>query len=434
MIQNLARLAAAVAILIGPLLILGAGGAAAEEDEAPYNVIAFANAPGMITIVWEHSGDGVYWFVLEQESPYGFVEMDADKRIWSVPNLQPNRTYSYRVCAVYTYHRVCSDEDGVGWASATTFPPESAGAPPAAPAAPAPGGQSSIPALPTDATSFESVNYSGHFMRHRNSLGELTTVNSDLDRQDSTFVVRQGLSGAPNSVSFESVNYPGRFLRHQDFRLKLHTNDGANLFRQDATFVQRGAVCPGCAPGGMSFESVNAPGHFIRHANYELWIARNDGSDLFAKDATWRPGLKASFESINYPGHFMRHRNSLGELTRVSSDLDRADATFIVRPALNGSSISVSFESVNYPDHFLRHQNYRLKLHQNDGSELFRQDASFMQQGAECPGCPRGEMSFESANLPGHFIRHQNYELWLAKSDGSDLFAKDATWRQVGPR
>ena len=38
----------------------------------------------------------------------------------------------------------------------------------------------------------------------------------------------------------------------------------------------------------MSFEAVNVPGHFIRHQNFELWIARNDGTDLFQADATFR--------------------------------------------------------------------------------------------------------------------------------------------------
>jgi hypothetical protein len=90
----------------------------------------------------------------------------------------------------------------------------------------------------------------------------------------------------------------------------------------------------------------------------------------------------------------------------------------------------VSFESVNYPGHFLRHNFFRIKLHPNDGSDLFRQDASFK---PSLPG-PQGGVNFESVNVPGHFIRHQNFELWLAKNDGSDLFAQDANWRQVPPR
>lgn len=41
-------------------------------DEQPYGLAAYANAPQMVTIGWNHSGDGVYYFVLEQESPFTY--------------------------------------------------------------------------------------------------------------------------------------------------------------------------------------------------------------------------------------------------------------------------------------------------------------------------------------------------------------------------
>ena len=52
---------------------------------------------------------------------------------------------------------------------------------------------------------------------------------------DSSFYVRPGNSDA-NQVSFESVNFPGRFLRHAGFRLFLHPKDGSALFNADSTF------------------------------------------------------------------------------------------------------------------------------------------------------------------------------------------------------
>ena len=123
--------------------------------------------------------------------------------------------------------------------------------------------------------------------RHRNSLGELTPIVSALDRADATFIARAGL-GLEIAVSLESVNFPGHFLRHQDFRLKLHRNDGSDLFRNDATFMYNdGAAWEGNR--GVSLESVNFPGHFIRHFNFQLWLAQSDGSEVFGNDATWQP-------------------------------------------------------------------------------------------------------------------------------------------------
>jgi hypothetical protein len=78
----------------------------------------------------------------------------------------------------------------------------------------------------------------------------------------------------------------------------------------------------------------------------------------------------------------------------------------------------VSFESVNYRGQYLRHQNYRIKLSDDDGSDLFRQDATFVVRRG-LSGTP-GTVSFESVNVPGHFIRHQNFELWLANRDAGN--------------
>jgi hypothetical protein len=59
------------------------------------------------------------------------------------------------------------------------------------------------------------------------------------------------------------------------------------------------------------------------------------------------PDVVTSFESVNIPGYYLRHRFALGELTRIDNDLDRQDASFMVRPALSGTPGAVSFESVN---------------------------------------------------------------------------------------
>jgi len=99
------------------------------------------------------------------------------------------------------------------------------------------------------------------------------------------------------------------------------------------------------------------------------------------------PGERITLESFNHIGDFVRHRFSLGELTAINQAdrVDRQDATFIVRPGLNGArrqnpdhseDVAVSFESVNFPGSSLRHQDFRLKL-MNDNSPLFRDDASF---------------------------------------------------------
>jgi hypothetical protein len=49
--------------------------------------------------------------------------------------------------------------------------------------------------------------------------------------------------------------------------------------------------------------------------------------------------FRASLRSANFPDRFLRHQNFLGELIPISSDLDKADATFIIANALNGDPL-----------------------------------------------------------------------------------------------
>ena len=121
--MNPTRKTVLLAALVSALFPLASRPAAAA-GERPQIVHAFANAPGAITVNWSHSGSGVYWFVVEQESPSALGTVGPDYRTLTVTSLQPSRTYRYRVCAVYAFNRKCSDEDGVGLVAVTTMPPE----------------------------------------------------------------------------------------------------------------------------------------------------------------------------------------------------------------------------------------------------------------------------------------------------------------------
>ena len=62
---------------------------------------------------------------------------------------------------------------------------------------------------------------------------------SSLFLNDATWIVRDGLADDANSgVSFESVNYPGQYLRYQNLRIRIDPLDGSQLFREDATWYQ----------------------------------------------------------------------------------------------------------------------------------------------------------------------------------------------------
>ncbi|HLU30055.1 MAG TPA: AbfB domain-containing protein, partial [Glycomyces sp.] len=81
-----------------------------------------------------------------------------------------------------------------------------------------------------------------------------------------------------------------------------------------------------------------------------------------------------------------------------------ADSQFRITPGLAGPG-TVSLESANYPGHYLRHKNYECWVESDDGSSLFAQDASFHRRAGLADAA--GE-SFESVNFPGRHLRRQS--------------------------
>ncbi len=126
---------------------------------------------------------------------------------------------------------------------------------------------------------------------------------------------------------------------------------------------------------------------------------------------------------VTTPGfndRYIRHKGGLGYTEVVNSssdDLTRQDSSFWARPGLaNGSCYS--FESRNFPGEYLRHSSSRIHKDPNDGSDLFKADATFCARG----GLSGVGYSFEAYNYPNHFLRHYNGEVYIAVSGGSNAF------------
>ncbi|RVX38701.1 alginate lyase [Nonomuraea polychroma] len=138
--------------------------------------------------------------------------------------------------------------------------------------------------LPAGTTrSLRSANYPARFIRHQNYLGYLHEVSASSDaqtRQDATFTIVPGLA-APNGYSLRAAN--GQYLRHYDFRVRLAADDGTATFKSDATFY----AVPGVASGSVRLESSNFPGRYLRHRNYELWVDPYDGTSGFRDDSSF---------------------------------------------------------------------------------------------------------------------------------------------------
>ncbi|MEJ2857620.1 MULTISPECIES: AbfB domain-containing protein [unclassified Saccharothrix] len=294
--------------------------------------------------------------------------------------------------------------------------------------------------------------YTDRYLRHANSLARTDVITSDGARQDASYRTVAGLAD-PRCYSFESVNFPGRYLRHAASRVRIDSDTGGT-FRTDATWCAR----PGLAAGGVSFEALGQPGAFLRHYGEDVYLARSGGANpwdtatSFAADATWEVAAPALWRSSvllpvdvrqslrvttwGYTNRYLRHYDGLAFTEVVdagSSALLKADATYTVRRGLADSSC-YSFESANYPGQFLRHANSRVRNSPNDGTDLFRADATFCAR----PGIGGTGVSFESINFPGTFLRHHNAEVYIASGDGTGFnrpqtLTADSSWAVAPP-
>ncbi|MZE55490.1 beta-galactosidase [Streptomyces sp. SID5770] len=286
--------------------------------------------------------------------------------------------------------------------------------------------------------------YTDRYLRHADSLARtdvLTGASADGARQDASFRTVAGLAD-PRCYSFESVNLPGRYLRHSANRVRLDGDTGGS-FAADATWCAR----TGLAAGGTSYESLNFPGAYLRHYADNVYLARSggpnpwDAASSFAADATWNTGEPALWRSsVLLPtdvrrslrvatwGHtdrYLRHVDSLARTEVVNGNspaLLKQDATFTVRRGLADASC-YSFESVNYPGRFLRHANSRVGTAADDGTALFRQDATFCAR----PGVGGTGVTFESLNVPGAYLRHFESAVYIASGAGSGGFDRPQT-------
>jgi hypothetical protein len=136
-----------------------------------------------------------------------------------------------------------------------------------------------------------------------------------------------------------------------------------------------------------------------------------------------------------WTNRYLRHRDGLGFTEVVdggSNALLKADATWKVVPGLSNSAC-YSFESRNFPGGFLRHRDYRTRMEGNDGSAVFKADATF------CASQGNGGVRLAAANFPEQYLRHINSEVYLATPGGSRAwdnpatFTEDTTWSVDGP-
>lgn len=136
-------------------------------------------------------------------------------------------------------------------------------------------------------------------------------------------------------------------------------------------------------------------------------------------------GRLVSLESANETGRYVTTVDGLGVLVPVgpaSTEVTRRQATFTV---LAGLADPACFSFRAPEGRYLRHAYWRLRLSPDQGTELFRGDATFCPRAGTSPSVT----SLEASNYPGWFLRHRDGQLWVDQADGTAAFRADSSFR-----
>jgi hypothetical protein len=151
---------------------------------------------------------------------------------------------------------------------------------PSSPRPPATTGPGAARLVAGTTVTLEVARQPGNRVRHLNFRARVDPIGPGSGagaRADATFSVRGGLTGGRGCVSLEAVNFPHRFLRHQNFAVFLHPDDGSALFAADATF------CPVQVAGGaLVLRSMNYPNQYVTERDSQLFLDPVSPGDALA--------------------------------------------------------------------------------------------------------------------------------------------------------
>ncbi|GIF99139.1 AbfB domain-containing protein [Catellatospora citrea] len=140
-------------------------------------------------------------------------------------------------------------------------------------------------------------------------------------------------------------------------------------------------------------------------------------------------GSLRSLRAADRPDRFVRQSGGLASLvsvTQASTGQVRQAATFTVAKGLADANC---FSFVGVDGGYLRHYDWRIRHDKNDGSALFRADATFCVR----PGSQPDTVYLESHNYRGYFIHLRGDELWIDRWRDRDSFKRESAFTVTTP-
>ena len=102
------------------------------------------------------------------------------------------------------------------------------------------------------------------------------------------------------------------------------------------------------------------------------------------------------------------------------------DSCFNVVHGLSGRAVSLQLR--DNPDMYIRHHGGMCFVEENDGSQMFEDDSTFIVHSTGLAGGMMSSVSFESINFPGFFISHSADRVQIIQYSDTDDYKQNSSW------
>ena len=135
-----------------------------------------------------------------------------------------------------------------------------------------------------------------------------------------------------------------------------------------------------------------------------------------------------NFNSFNFPQHYISYDGNNQDV-RIAETSEKVFSNWLITPGLCGKGIGfkASWETNSYL-RYLRQNKSLTYVHVFENTHVYKLDSCFLPVEGNKQG---GQISFQSVNYTGFYLRHQDYKIKLHMyndSNNPELFRKDSTF------
>lgn len=230
------------------------------------------------------------------------------------------------------------------------------------------------------------------------------------------------------AVSYKDVGGKAEVKIYQDDVLKrTYTKGTIATWKQNEIEVLFGArhTINNATRGSLNATIVTAELHNKCLSSTEIAARKYTDPTSFIREAV-------ALQSVNYPDRYMvaagMINNGQPDLQKVTASSDirvKNRASITIMPGLADAQHVSLVASVPSGAYIVAYSNGTVRTAFNDGTNAFRQAATFK----KVAGLSGQGYSFESIAKPGFYLRHSGFKMIVSKNDGSALFKKDASFK-----